>query len=411
MSHADSNKHKDAFVFIPGLDRNQSSDGIALRIASGLDRNAKTPQSSFRLKIGSDEDYDTTGEGSLTTRVRTVFYERGESSRDVADIYEFRYYDALTQKYADGSDLRRAFRLLIVLVVITPSLLTALFRRSGKSLLQKIQVIIGLGILGLFVLYFFILLFAIYGLLVNIPEIKSLFNANSTVASPGASWGLVAQAIVVIAAVLEAFKPSFKQSFSLAAQRYLSMVEYIRAGSRASVLSGQLEHLLDHIQAKDYARVIVIGYSFGSIIALDNFFPRQREPATRIRQVDTFITIGSPFEILRVFWPKYFTDRHIDKDITHRWINVFSPDDILGSDITERFPIQSTEGEAQGFPEKDNRILFKVGPLRRRYSLLDTIVLAGLDEHTFYWGDEFEFERSVFDDVVNKVYQDHDILN
>ena len=398
--------NRDAIIFIPGLGGKQSTDTIAMRIASGLDLSAKTAKSEFKLKAGYDEDYDTKGDKALNTRVRTIVWEKEKESKEVADLYQFHYFDSLTKKYSGSNDFAKAVRLFFVLLVNFPSFIAAIFRKSEKTIPEKLQFLFGIGLLGLFTAYFVVLVVAIYHIIVQVPQVQSLLKLESATSSTS----FIAQIIIVVIAVIEAFKPSFKQSFSLAAQQYLSVVEYLSVGSRGPVLSGQFEHLLDHVQAKGYRRVIVVGYSFGSIFALDNFFPREREPATRIQQVDTLVTIGSPFEIIRVFWPKYFEKRGVDANVPKRWINVFSPDDIMGSNITKKVAIKDYKDETAGFPPEEDNILYKVGPSQKKTSLLGALGLVGLQEHAIYWEEEFEFGHSAFDEVVKKLYQETDIL-
>lgn len=406
MSQNNNDKsERDAIIFIPGLGGKQSTDTIAMRIASGLDLSAKTAKSEFKLKAGYDEDYDTKGDKALNTRVRTIVWEQDNKSKEIADIYQFHYFDSLTKKYSGNNDFAKAVRLFFVLLINFPSFIAAIFRKSEKNITEKLQFLFGIGLLGLFTTYFFVLVIAIYNIIVQIPEVQSLLKLDS-----GNSTSFIAQIIIVIIAVVEAFKPSFKQSFSLAAQQYLSVIEYLSVGSRGPVLSGQFEHLLDHVQAKGYRRVIVVGYSFGSIFVLDNFFPREREPAMRIQQVDTLVTIGSPFEIIRVFWPKYFENRGVDASVPKNWINVFSPDDIMGSNISEKFAITDYKDKTKGYPSSEDNILYKVGPAQKKTSIIGALGLVGLQEHMIYWEEEFEFGHSAFDEVVKKLYKESDIL-
>jgi len=116
-----------------------------------------------------------------------------------------------------------------------------------------------------------------------------------------------------------------------------SASQYLLFGSRRQSLQSQLGALLNHIGEKDkYDRIHIVSYSFGSIIAIDSLFATD-EPPEVLKRVDSLVTIGCPFDFIRTYWPRYFTDR-TDKLGNTRWINIYSAADVLASDFLEYPP-------------------------------------------------------------------------
>jgi hypothetical protein len=103
------------------------------------------------------------------------------------------------------------------------------------------------------------------------------------------NWNLakISQAVVVISAAGAVLLPSrltVKTLIGQAAVIYLSMIYYLNLGEGRAEIFGKLESLIDSVwkhsevsrsqgMQGSYRHVSVLAYSFGSIIALDSFFP------------------------------------------------------------------------------------------------------------------------------------------
>ena len=71
--------------------------------------------------------------------------------------------------------------------------------------------------------------------------------------------------------------------------------------------------LLEHLAEKEevrYRRLDVVAYSFGTIVAIDAFFPLQGRPSRVFQDVETLGTIRCPFDLVRTFWPGYLDNRY-----------------------------------------------------------------------------------------------------
>lgn len=113
---------------------------------------------------------------------------------------------------------------------------------------------------------------------------------------------------------------------------FLMSARYFIAGRGRVKCTGRFNDLLEHVAETNAGRVDVVGYSMGSLVALDALFPWIGTPAKRCALVRTLTTIGCPFDFVRAFWPAYFEGRAAGATGL-RWVNVYSPLDLLGSNF------------------------------------------------------------------------------
>ena len=280
--------------------------------------------------------------------------------------------------------------------------------------------------------------------------------------SPG-WWTRWSQRIAVLGAFLLAVWPNLQKQLSRVAVLYLCAVRYLGAGDGRPALVGDITNILAHVlrkqdgEGKDswYRRVDVIAYSFGSVITLDALFPFADQSSVPCRHVHTLFTVGCPFDIIRTYWADYFDDRHPGEMPKTRWLNVYSPKDILGSNFrnddkpgqpekkigieckpehvreaaltaadgnewrvasgaTEPVrqdgadPIATDTNGSWTFQPNEN-IEYLDGPSAKQ-SLLESVLLGGLKAHMAYWDAEDENATSWYSIMVTQLYMDDQIL-
>src|SRR3712207_3046953 len=115
------------------------------------------------------------------------------------------------------------------------------------------------------------------------------------------------------------------------------LIDYINEGVRQDALVNLLERLVEAIVrlqetgSPAYRQIHLVGYSFGSLVALDAMFSRRERPRPRFQSIHTLVTIGCPFDLVRSFWPEYYRRRFGHAGRPERWINVYVRRDIMGS--------------------------------------------------------------------------------
>jgi hypothetical protein len=447
---------KDAILYIQGLAK-QPLEQAALRIASAFEAGSLSAGAAYGVSAGRDEELAARTAAKRKSKVFTIQKSNPDGIiTNMIDLYEFEYVDTLTKNDKDGNLFSKTLRLAIQLVVNVPRLWGAFVRRkSQKTLMDRLQFVYASGILMLLVVYLVVLITAAYGTVTQVVstgrpvEAQALVQAASNrfgnatqtqvifaqaqqpspasvqtdAGSPSSAivnaagtltrlLGRWAPSLVILIAVLEAFYPKLKQQALNAAFDYNAALQYLSFGTRGTVLDGQLLSVLDHIEAKGYQNLHVIAYSFGSILALDCFFPANQKPSERVRGVNNLITVGCPFDLIRVFWPLYYADRQSLADLSRNWINLYSPIDVFGSnfrndaellppDTDSAFSLNGSEG-LHLCPSQN--IVWTAGRSKKGLTTLELLALVGLEAHQSYWGYQNEGENTVFTMIISELY-------
>lgn len=432
----------DAVIFVPGLGGRylpQDIDTIGAKIAGALERNSEDVDRRYRVKEGIARKY---ADGHLASS-RQIVASSTDDEQVVADLFEFDYHDSLRKAFDERSLPGKIVGVLATLLGSTPAYLRAI-REPGKTRSEKAQLFLAGGMLGVIALYFLLLLAAAGGTVYQLASQGTENNASASaelarpagasVTSPGDNnpaatppqaearntgfqasnadpagsafddWIKRLQAFIVIVTGLGALKKdSIKDAVSEAATTYVTAIAYIQAAARKQSVTGQLTALVEDILESQpkYRRVHLVSYSFGSLIALDTLFSRN-QPAAHLGRIDSLVTIGCPFDMVRTFWPEYFQRRLMPVGGGLRWCNVYSSHDVLGSN----FRNDSAEAQADqlfrveaGSLVPDN-LPYDLGIGVGKFSLLAVLTLRGLAAHQLYWEGRGTSELSCFDLVM-----------
>ena len=373
---------REAIIFIPAIGMrwdDPSIEGVARRMATAIDRQSINEKAKAHVEV-AEQQYGAGFKCKMFTIVKTD----GDTVQPLIDVYGLDYSETLVETYVKRTLLLKTILLAFTLIEGLRRVLFG-FYKKGKSLSEKIQLAYGLLVAGLLTLYLVILIVAVVAAVQQfIPEKKAQTSSPSAsqaakqksgqsallvyqteagmLGTPGTavntlvrglttaiktSWDFVMRqkerftaVIVLLTAVGFVLPPQaqLKEKISLAATNYLCLIHYLNWGERSHAIGGKLESLIEYLVEKEngYARIHIIGYSFGSIVAVDNLFTAGRRPIDRFRRIDTLVTIGCPFDIIRTYWPSYFTGRQSTTSETLKWINVYSPIDILSSNFARR---------------------------------------------------------------------------
>jgi hypothetical protein len=447
---------REAIIFIPSIGKgwdDPSIEGVARRMATAIDRQSINEKATAHVEV-AEQEYGT----GFKCKMFTIVKREGQIDQPLIDVYGLDYNDTLVETYVKRNLLMKTILLAVTLIEGFRRLIFRFYRR-GKSVTEKIQLAYGLLIAGLLVVYLVILIGAVVA---SVQQLRRPTTTEPATAlaqptpSPTAqntppaeqvqaglfenigagiksavtgSWTFIKRqkdrfpAIIVLLTALGFVLPpqaQIKEKVSLAATNYLCLIHYLNWGERSHAIGGKLESLLEHLLEREqgYHRIHVIGYSFGSIVAIDNLFTAGRKPIERFQKIATLVTIGCPFDIIRTYWPSYFTGRQSATTETMKWINVYSPIDILSSNFAdvgnaERVDQTQSEGigvEVDGQIRKPESVSFSQGSYQG-LGIIDVLTLTGFRAHSLYWGEDVQGEITCFHDVVKKIYQGTPVLN
>ena len=401
----------------------QTLEGLTRRLASELDKNAGDDTATFYLKVRALEDLST-----FTGEVGTIYRKDDQGERPVIDIHKLDYSDTLIDQYEKKNLLNKTLLLLLALPGSLWRILRAMLAgKPSKTRAEKIQLLFAIGVLCLLVVYVAILFGALWA------TVAAVIPGSARIAWFTPSfWLSVSPLLVVLSAVIGLFLPpkfNLKDIISKAAVDYICVIYYLNLGERRNALVGRLEALIDEISRKsekernkgsgcNYRHIHLLTYSFGSIVALDALFPAGRTPGRPLRAIHTLVTIGCPFDFVRTFWSDYFDSRReYEKNHPVRWLNVYSPLDVLASNFRNdpdtsdaNINIRSeTTSPGTDVPLPIN-IHFREGLDFAQLSWSSSLKLIGLRSHSMYWSNNTEAEVNCFSQLVPKMYDGDEIL-
>lgn len=428
----------DAAILFPGLNTNlvnHSVDHLTQKIAHAMDVNAKTPGAKFLVKQGKDEDYAE----KLNTRVLSIVRSEGGTEIPVLDIYEMAYAESLTSSLQHEIVLKKILRLGILLISNLPRLVTSL-GRSSKTSKQKLQMVIATLILVVLLLYTALLVATAVHTVGQTPALMKSVAVSGTqtesqppqangpprvpqkpkdaAASAQAPRLTIFQALIVILSALGLLTAKdYKENLEEAGNLYTAVVNYINLSERKGRLIGQVSTLLEHIAEKPapYRRIHFLSYSFGAIVALDALF-QHGQASERYRLVSTLVTIGCPFDFIRMYWPEYFNGRRALSPAHPQWLNVYNPIDMLGSNFrNDQEDKEANQGirlapddMAAVVPEN---LVYTHGIALRDLSMIDLLYLTGFRAHASYWEGEEGPDTSCFETIIRKMYENDPVLD
>jgi len=447
---------RDAIIFVPGLSAGEDDltlEGAADRLAAALDHAADTPAARFTVSEGEKLTY---GEGHFEAQRMAIHRLDGDSVAPAFDLYELDYRSSLTATYKTRSPARQAWSILWLVMGNSWRFIPAVRERS-KSGIDKLQLAIATSLLGVIALYLGLLIATAVGTTVEIIQatsgtspaeqsapqppaegeaVRAAPGQTGEAAGPGELEGWLAgtqatyqsslrflQLSIVVLTGLGMFRrQTLKQTITELGVEYASVIDYLAGGLQRRNLRGQFRDMLEGIAALEisgsgagqsvdlHGKVHVLAYSFGSIVALDGIFrPNQPDPQKRFERIGSFVTVGSPFDIVRAFWPRYFADR---RKPTHaadlNWLNVYCRDDVLSSNFRNDDNVMDSSTEALDELRPKNTAFPLVTQGEKPLGVIERLRRARY-LHAQYWGPTARSD-TFLNDLVPKMFAGSAVL-
>lgn len=142
--------------------------------------------------------------------------------------------------------------------------------------------------------------------------------------------------VVTITVLGMVFRFNLKDALARVSGTTTCVSNYLAYGLGRPEIVGRMARLLEHLrddpQVK-YTSVHLVGYSFGSVVAIDCIY-QDSEVSAAFDNVATLATIGCPADFIRTYWRDYFVNRHAPSARV-RWLNVYAPTDVLASNFRD----------------------------------------------------------------------------
>ncbi len=386
---------KHAVIYVPGSNQHmlaQSLLVVAERIAACL-KAERADLDDVRVTLVKGDLH--LGEASAD-RVTLEGLADG-TWRELVDLYEANYLEAFVARFTEQSSLERAFSAIRIFAGNLGQL-GLIFTGRSKGLLDRLQ--------GAFLtsLTIFLALYLVYW---SAVAAAAVFGIEAMFEQDASRTGFYAAALAAGSTALGFAFKTWVAKLERSAIEFYALCEYIKddtifAESQAMVRDGVVA-----LRRKGYERVDMLCFSMGCLIAGDTLYPRRAGLRRTSDQIDDWITVGYPYDLVKVAYPGYFDDRQAPA-VTHAtWWNVTEGSDFLGSNFRN--------DDDNGPPAEDSGIFFKGGlqarPARNFYfappkpavkrSWLDAIVpFRRVSNHGLYWDAHDPFASSCFAPLV-----------
>ncbi len=448
----------EAIIYLPGLpqvDEKQSLHSFAYRVKKSLDINSTLEKDRYELEVkktnyGKDKEQEC--------NIATIFKINDHGKIKVYDIYELSYCNDLIRKFEELNHLYKTILLFSAVMAKLPRFLFAVFSHTAKGirLRDKIQTLY-VGCILFCISFYGIMLFT--ALIVSVEEPMSKFfhsggnimkyypadtptvsilqkyafrifpeeKVLKFISAAGKYWRYsvtfindllvllwqiplfffhfaiqMKEWIIGSAALFFLLLPNMRNIITKTATRYICLYNYLNVGERRLNIIGKLEEILELASENDkpYQRLHIHSFSFGSVIALDALFPYDGIISERLKKIDSLITVGCPFDFIRVYWPNYYKRENVENFHHLKWYNVYSSVDILSSNFRDDSIIGDATKSIGNINPPVNVPFNTVHP--EDVKTWEVLTLIGLKAHSLYWENEL-YSASYLTNLFHKM--------
>jgi len=402
-------------IYIPGLGeayRKESAEKYARRFMHQINYNrseSSIQYSSTIEKIFYDEA------GKLSAQQITIWETTAGEKKQAYCFYEYQYADVLVAAFEKKNVLLKSLTLFAHVIVKIPLIFYRLFyvgRSIGYTPRYRGEAFF---VFLLFLLMSSAILFlfpAAIALIVNAGNENVYFKQllNWLHLSPR-KLQEYSQMALNITAVILILLPGINTMITALATEFSCATDYLNSGERKQKIHGQLDKLLEFICEKEGndTDVTLHTYSFGSIIALDYIFPFGIPVSARIRNnIKGLITIGCPYDFIRVYFGSFFSGRDVSVSDKIYWINVYSLADALASNLRKT----NTKGKAEygmpGSPLLPVNLNYELTNIKPNL-LYQLLTLYSVRVHASYWDADDDAQSCL--SLVVKQLQEQNIIH
>jgi pimeloyl-ACP methyl ester carboxylesterase len=390
----------DAILFLPGLGEGQLPQGaldIAQRLARAIDLNASA--ASKMIEAAGSAPFSYGGALAREADVAQISITDGEHHHVIADVIRVRYHDALFRGLEERGPLSQLAFIGWHGTMLGARWFAGLSRSwsvgkeaSDFGFQKRFQLLIGGALL--LVLWLGVILVMVGGASVPLIEVGKALGVTKAESVPEWLSKMIYPAIAALAGLLTLSQTNVKEGIRKTALQLAALNDYLAPdGYKRDEVVADVEGALEAIvESEKYARVILLGYSLGAVVALDATWLNPR-PSPRVKQrIDTLVTVGCPYDAIATYWPGYFS-RGASLELQQlAWHNVYSQKDVLGSD----FRLLGEAGQPQTNVEYPPA----------RSAITDVVSLQGLLAHGRYWTPADPNHPAVWRPVAQVMYSD-----
>ena len=415
-------------------------DRVGEKLAVAIDRQASVGAHVYRTV---SEFVEVRGKKERVCRILRMD-PAGSNHHLLADLFMVDYRPGLLSRYRDAILAKKCVLAGIGLCEMIWRTMTCEIGRDKRRLLslkERVQSLVVLAILMVFAGYLTLMLVGA-GSIANDKLFKATGSAVQTNGVSGdlhvppieKANGLAARlekgvvncvlkvyewswvSIAVAGVVTLSDRGRLRDLLNRLSEELLAFVYYLSFADRRAEITGEVDDFIEGLveSGPGYPRFAVMGYSFGSIVALDVFCPPDGVRARRLDHVDTLVTIGSPHDFILTYWADYFANRDPGHRLPATWLNIYSPTDVLSSQFEKTSsgrPDASSGGLENSFGRPGllargptEELVFREHSTSEELTLWSLLCLRGLRAHSLYWSPDDQRDRNCFHLIVPRLF-------
>ncbi len=386
-------------IYIPGLGQSFNQESV-VKYSTRLMNELSYYKTGINFELKTEKiNYSGTKESNVVSIVENT----SGAQNTIYKIYEFKYSDLLTSKFNSYNILIKSLSLLWLVVKKSPLLFTRLFARGNYNRpFQTFYVFCMFLIIAASILFTIPAVFELISKAFNLPEFQSLLGWKLD--NPGTKKFL--ELFVSFIAIVLILLPQSRTLTTELSSEFICINNYLDFGAQSQEIHGNLDLLVEYIAEKEVGcKIQFHSYSCGSIIALDYLFPFGNNPSANSQKLsEVLITIGTPYEFIKAYYPYFYDNRNKSLENNITWINIYSIADALATNFRE----DSQRGDAQfglpGFEHKPININYEVSPVKK-FSIANFFSLYNLRVHGMYWDTTTEGQsciRMIYEELNKK---------
>lgn len=394
-------------IYITGLGQSfhqESIEKYAARFKNEMNYNVQGATYDIKTeKITYSEENEST--------VVSIIEFKNNEEKIVYKFYDFKYRDSLVKTFNGYNILYKNFLLFLLVLKKVPLIIKRLlfsnsYSRPGQTFyVFTIFLIISLAILFLipstfiFVKEFF----------VDYPQSKptapQLLNKDSLTNFFNYLSDFSIMFVVPVTTLLLLVIPESKTIVTDLATEFASLDNYIQYGEQSQCILGNMDLLIEYIaEHENDSKIHIHSYSFGTILAYDLLFPIGNIPSKNSkRMIEMLITIGSPYEFVKAYYPNFYDNRSLDLQETLQWINVYSISDAFATNFRKDTKIGTSEFGLLNSSLKPINLNYEIAPVQS-FSIVNFITLYHLKIHQHYWDKSSQGQscmRMVYNEMID----------
>ena len=386
---------RDVLIFVPGLGRSEVVQPAHVAELLSWELNQQAPDRATTFVTAP-----TSVGAEVVHRI-----ERTDSDGAVTGVLDVYGYDSVTELDSTPTSTNPLLRVLSLALTVVAAVLVLFgvivnWRRRAKSRAQLLQAFAVLLIVLCIVVYFAIAVYALVEAVATLLHGGTSEPARRVAAVGGAHRGGDRRTV-----------PKLREKINWLGERSVQMARFTYTGALRNRLSGGLQHLIDRIaQRPEVDQIHLVGYSFGSMVALETVYPHGARPAASLSIVKSLVSIGSPFDLIRMVRPNYAEGATLLEEVKPRWINIYQPIDVLGSNFRDDTDArEAVMGVSSYTGEK--RVPDENLPWNPDLQLTaaNLLMLRSLSVHAGYW-DQSPTARSALGLVVGELARQRALL-